>query len=137
VWLWLRSSGNSSSSSDSSGSSGSSLGDAWDNLLQGINIAEGNGPNNISTRNNNPGNLVAGPNQVGTSGGFAVFSDIGDGWDALTAWVQKWVSANPNGDFYDLASTYTPDGHSDQWAENVAAYLGTTPTQPVSQFLGS
>jgi hypothetical protein len=118
---------------------------AWDDLEEGIKRAEGT-DTSLNMRNNNPGDLKAGPNMTGTNQGIATFADVGDGWDALGAWIKSHISQHPDWDFYDMggyylrgsttAPTTDAEGNSDQWAENVASYMGVSPTQQVSSVLG-
>ena len=119
--------------------------DALDNFAQAIFQYEGGQPGNINVRNNNPGNLRSDPYQTGTSSGYATFADMGDGWDALNAYVQTHAASNPQWDFYDFFQNYlgqkqggppvTDQGNSDAYAEYVANYTGADPTQPVWSFL--
>ena len=115
-------------------------GDALDNLAQAVFQFEGGKPGNINVRNNNPGNLRGGPNQIGIrgAGGYAVFQDQGDGWDALNGWITRHAQTNPGWDFYDLFSVYAPKSdHNDPdaYAEYVANYMGVDPSQTVSSVL--
>jgi len=138
AWLWLRNLGQSDTAAPVSDGSGGSGNNALDNIAQAINNFEGNSAGAISTRNNNPGNLVSGPNMIGTNGGFAVFSDIGDGWDALIERIQSWANANPDADFYDFFSIYAPasaGNNPDEYADYVANYLGVPATLPVASAL--
>ena len=121
-------------------------GNALDNIMQAISQFEGGKPGNINVVNNNPGNLKEGPNMTGTANGYATFGDQGDGWDALSSWITKHTSANPDWDFYDMfgyylrgstnAPTVDAQGNSDAYAEYVSKYLGVDPTHPVSSLLG-
>ena len=59
-------------------------------LDQAIAQMEGffNAPGSPAQRNNNPGNLRAGPGMIGTdSKGLAIFPDVATGWAALDAWI--------------------------------------------------
>lgn len=165
LWLYSQESSAASSSSGASGGGFGSggLGDLGntsnnnsgagqnflsnlDNIAQAIFQYEGGNPGNRNVANNNPGNLRSGANMVGTSGGYAVFSDIGDGWDALNEWIQSHAAKNPDWDFYDMMNYYltgsttspaqTNQGNSDSYAEYVANYVGVDPTTPVSSLLG-
>jgi hypothetical protein len=119
--------------------------DALDNFLQAIFQHEGGKPGQRNILNNNPGNLRRAPGMTGTEGGYATFSDIGDGWDALAAYVGLHIAAHPEWDFYDFfnyylrGSTTAPsvdaEGDSDSYAEYVAGYTGFDPRQTVSSAL--
>jgi hypothetical protein len=64
-----------------------------DSIAQAIAQMEGyNSAGTLAQRNNNPGNLRAGPGQTGTSGGFAVFPDPSTGWAALDSQVQTNIN---------------------------------------------
>jgi hypothetical protein len=113
--------------------------DALDNIAQAIYQFEGGHPGNINVRNNNPGNLRGDPNAIGKSGGYAVFGDQGDGWDALYGWLTRQAQTHPGWDFYDLFSVYAPSSDNndpDAYAEYVANYAGFDPSQTVSSALG-
>jgi len=119
----------------------SSVSDGLDNFMQGISNFEGTGR---STRNNNPGNLKAPggdpsfwSGQVGVDPqGFAIFSDIGDGWTALQKDIATQARRNPLQSFYDFFGTYSPDGNSDSYAQYVAGYMGVDPNTPIGSVLG-
>jgi hypothetical protein len=121
--------------------------DLLDNIMQAIDQMEGGHAGQRNVVNNNPGNVKAGPNMTGTAGGYATFADVGDGWDALKAWIQSHAAAHPDWDFYDMFNAYlghTPggptsdkEGNGDAYAEYVANYAGVDPTQTVSSALGA
>jgi len=124
-------------------------GDALDNILQAWALSEGNSPGNRNWRNNNPGNLKASAWEGAAgkdSGGFAQFADVGDGWDALTAWLTRLVTKHPDWDLYDVtayglrgsttAPTVDDQGDSDAKADFIAGYTGLDPTQPLGSLLG-
>jgi hypothetical protein len=119
--------------------------DALDNFTQAIFQYEGGKPGNRNVVNDNPGNVRSGPGMTGSAGGYATFADVGDGWDALAAWVKKHITANPDWDFYDTFSYYLrgntsgrtdAQGNSDAYADYVADYMGVPPTSTVSSVLG-
>lgn len=107
-------------------------------MMQAINRMEGGKPGNVNVRNNNPGNLRAGPGQVGENGGFAVFASQDDGYSALQAWITSHVAAHPDWTFFDLFNVYAPSADSNQpsaYAEFVASQIGVDPSQTVSSAL--
>ena len=120
--------------------------DAIQRMAQAIFHMEGGKPGDPNVRNMNPGNLRTAPNQVGTSGGFAVEPDWVSGWDDLYGLITKRAKAHPDWDFYDFfnyylrGSTTAPSvdaqGNSDVYAEYVAGQLGAQPTMPVASVLG-
>jgi hypothetical protein len=121
----------------SSAGDGGKASDALDNVTQAIFQFEGAGkPGATNAWNNNPGNI---------GGGQRTFADVGDGWTALTDWVQSHAAQHPSWDFYDLFSYYlngntdgqvTAQGDPNTYAEYVAGYVGVDPTQSVAQTLG-
>lgn len=91
----------------------------------------------VAQRNNNPGNLkFAG--QSGASGkdssGFAIFPDVGTGWQALYNQLASYVSQFPNYTILQIMARYlgqsvpTVDtqGNAFTYASNVANALGVT-----------
>jgi hypothetical protein len=119
-----------------------------DNLTQAIATLEGFGiPGARPTRDNNPGDVRAGPGMTGTDspGGIATFADAGDGWDALGGWLTSHAAAHPDWDFYDLAHYYatgsttgTPaegEADPDTSAEYIADYMGVDPSTPFANVL--
>jgi len=142
VWyLFFRSgSGGTEPSADAGSSS------RLDDLIDGITKAEGG--DNLSI--NNPGNLMNSPNYagvVGVTGGAApgrsIFSDLGDGYTALTNYLQNLIGSHPDWDMYDLGHYYV-DGpnasassaDANNWADNVAAYMGVSPTETLGSDFG-
>lgn len=119
----------------------SNLSDAADNILQAMFQAEGGQAGNRNVRNNNPMDLEKSSLAVGNDGRFAIFADIGDGWQAAYNWLTSHVQKHPDWDFYDLYSymlrgnTTGPfqdaQGDSDAYAEYVAGFAGFDPTQTV------
>jgi hypothetical protein len=145
VYLLLKPKGQ-AAASPAAGAPPATNSDALDNIMQAIFQKEGGHPGNRNIVNNNPGDVKSAANMTGTAGGYATFADIGDGWDALKAWIQSHISAHPDWDFYDTfdyylrGSTTAPSndkqGNSDAYAEYVANYAGFDPTQTVSSALG-
>lgn len=105
----------------------------------------------VPYRYNNPGDLkVQGwTGQVGSSpGGFAIFQDVGDGWDALVAYIKRMATKHPDWDFYDLSAhalgspgeyplpVNNQEGDSNGYAERLADYVGVDPATPVATYLG-
>jgi len=127
---------------------GSAGGDALDNILQGIYQMEGGPiPGTRPYRDNNPMDVKGSPLAIGKdSGGFAIFADIGDGWQAAADWVTSHVRKHPDWTFYNLfsfalggnpASNVNNDqGDSVRYANYVANYAGFDPGQTVSSALG-
>lgn|GEM_PF-1964925 len=155
AWLFLgkgssQASGVNGSASPSFNNSVGAYGDpsdALDNFVQAIFHHEGGRSGDRNVVNNNPGNLRSDSNMIGTQAGYAKFGDVGDGWDALSSYVQRHVAAHPDWDFYDFFSHYlggnpengaapSNQGDSDAYAEDAASYVGVDPTTAVSQFLG-
>lgn len=86
-------------------------------------------------RDNNPGNLTldlgAGAPAVGMDGSLVIFATAGDGWANLQQEVRGWF--NGSSSIYSagmtiaqIASKYTAT-QVDEWAANVASFLGVTP----------
>lgn len=137
VVVWLASKG---AKPQAPAAPGISDGNGLDNITEAIARMEGFYKNgSLAQRTNNPGD-------VGTFGSnVASYSDVGDGWDAVTAWVQTHITQHPDWDFYDMAHYYLtgsttgkpgPKQNPDAYAEYVANYLGVDPTTPVSSVIG-
>lgn len=89
-------------------------------------------PGSVAQRNNNPGNLRAGPGSVGTdSKGYAIFPDAATGWAALRRQVdlnigrgltlQEFFGGKPG-----VYAGYAPAADSNQpsnYANTVAGWL--------------
>ena len=115
-----------------------------DSIAQSIAQMEGfNTPGTLAARNNNPGNLRAGPGQTGTSGGFAVFPDLSTGWAALDNQISlnasKGLTLN---EFFagkpGVYAGYAPSADSNnptQYAAFVASQTGADPNVPLSSLL--
>ncbi len=110
-------------------------------------IAQVEGPNPLLDPTNNPGRLRAGPGQIGTSYGFAVFPDLATGWRALYARVQSGINAgqslstffagvpcnNPPG---NTCGGYAPAADSNQpnvYAGIVGSQVGVSTGVPLAQ----
>lgn len=136
---WLLTRGH--SSAQSQGSTVASYGrDGLDNVSEGIAQYEGFYlPGSLAARTMNPGN-------IGTFGGnVASYPDVGDGWDALKAWISSHTASNPDWDFYDMMRYYLtgsttgkagPGQNPDAYAEYIADYLGVSPTDTVASVIG-
>ena len=93
----------------------------------------------LAQRDDNPGDLE----KVG--GGFQVFDDVSEGWNAVESYIQKHVDANPNWNFFDFfnhylggsATTAAPasQGNVQAYANFVAGQLGVDPTSLVATYL--
>jgi len=105
VYLLLKPKGQ-AAASPAAGAPPATNSDALDNIMQAIFQKEGGHPGNRNIVNNNPGDVKSAANMTGTAGGYATFADIGDGWDALKAWIQSHISAHPDWDFYDTFDYY-------------------------------
>jgi len=90
--------------------------------------------------NNNPGALTAGPGQIGTSGGLAVFPDVATGQAALEHQVSLNVSRGltldqffgggpmASGGYYPGYAPAAAGNDPATYAANVAAWAGGIPT---------
>jgi hypothetical protein len=153
LWLWSQESSASSFSPNYSDGGGDFNSDAlggidtsntspWtldnlDNLTQAISDWETGhqNPNSLALRNNNPGALANGS-------GLLSFSDIGDGWDALSSFVQKTAAQHPDWSISEFMNFYV-NGDSTKTAQNsqndaayVANYLGVDLSTKVASLLG-
>lgn len=103
--------------------------------------AEGFGqPGAIPTRNHNPGDLKS--SSVASIGadaqGHLMFSSDTDGWEALYRQLHLIVTGRSrvytlNMTIADMARRYA--GWSDNWAANVASYLGVPTSTPLREVL--
>lgn len=123
--------------------------DTLDSIAQAWSQFEGSDPDNRNWRNKNPVNLkwANQPGWTGTDeGGFTVFGDVGDGWDAANRYIDYHAKEHPDWDLYDFfdwaqrgsttAPTEDDQGNSDTEAEFVANQLGVPPTTTLSSLLG-
>jgi hypothetical protein len=96
------------------------------------------GPTEISTGNvvrNNPGDIEA-------SGSLLTYTSLTEGWNALYNMIEGWFNGtskiyDPSMTIYDISSWYVNGSanhttDSDNWASNVADYLGVDVTTPLS-----
>jgi hypothetical protein len=91
-------------------------------------------------RNNNPGNLT------NPSGGFMQYATVMDGWNALYAQVELMFSGgsahyNPSMTIQQVANAYAPDSpanpnQAENWANNVATFLGVSTDTTLQQLMG-
>ena len=121
------------------------LGSLTSDLAAAIARFEGSCPSPESCRNFNPGNLRAGPGQVGTdSRGFAIFPDYATGEAALERQVdlnigrglslQEFFAGKPG-----VYPGYAPAADSNNpagYASTVAGWLGIDPTVPLASVPG-
>lgn len=119
------------------------LGDIVSDLAAAIQRFEGWAPGSVSFRNNNPGNLRAGPGQVGTdSQGYAIFPDYATGWAALQNQVQTNISRGLtlNEFFAGVPGVYpgyapaTDRNNPAQYAATVAGWVGISPDVPLASY---
>ena len=109
-------------------------------IAAAIQQKEGYYTGSIAYRNNNPGNLIAGPGQTGTSGGFAVFPDYATGLAALDNQIQLNINRGltlnqffAGGNGY---AGYAPSADSNNpaaYAAFVSAQTGIDPNTPLNQ----
>lgn len=98
------------------------------NFARAIASAEGYGiPGAIPTVANNPGDLKLGGET--TSGGISIFASAEEGWSKLYRQLALIVSGSSN--YYNLDMSIaemgrTYAGGDDNWATNVAGYLGVS-----------
>ncbi len=102
-------------------------------------------PGSIAQRDNNPGNLRAGPGQVGTdSGGYAIFPDVATGQAALERQIQLNIDRGLTLDQFfgglpGVYSGYAPAADKNnpgQYSATVAGWLGIDNKTPLSQVIG-
>jgi hypothetical protein len=93
----------------------------------------------IAQRNNNPGNLRSGPNQVGTSSGYAVYSTAAAGWQDLYSQIQANFNRGLNTNQFFGGGLgypgYAPAADSNSpstYAAFVSSQLGIDPTVPLN-----
>lgn len=101
---------------------------------EGFNVA-----GSLPQRNNNPGDLRGWPGVPSDASGYSVFPSAQAGWDALEAQLNRIRSGvdryySPSMTFAQMGAIYA--GGDSSWAENVTAYLGTTPNAMIGSFLG-
>jgi len=112
---------------------------------------EGYGASNSAcTALNNPGCLTAGPGQVGTQNGFAVFSDPASGWNALDSQIQTNIDLGLNFQSFfagqpGVYGGYAPTcsgpmcagNNPSAYASSVAGQVGVDTSTPLSQLQAS
>ena len=101
---------------------------------EGFNVA-----GSIPQRNNNPGDIMSG-------GSYVVYNSITEGWQALYDQVHLMFFGgskyyNPSMTISQVAYLYA-DGANDpsgaqNWAQNVANYLGVTPDATLNSLMGA
>jgi hypothetical protein len=118
------------------------------NLDAAIAAFEGYGTaGTVATRQNNPGNLVAGPfsssyGGTGTPGSIATFPNAAAGLAAEDALVQQYESQGYSvGELINAWAPSTAPGNSPASTQNYTNYvsqqLGVSPTTPLSSLAGS
>jgi len=123
------------------------LGATSSDLAQAIARYEGfYRPGSVAVRDNNPGNLRAGPGSIGTdSQGFAIFPDAQTGWDALQHQVDLNVSRGLSlSEFFGgkagVYAGYAPSGDANdpgRYSSTVAGWLGIDANTPLSAAFGT
>lgn len=114
---------------------------AVDAIASAIKVHEGFYPGSLASRNNNPGNLrFAGQPGAVASGGFASFSTLAQGEDALRNQIELDASrgtdaaGRPVLTVSDLIHSWAPPGENDT-AAYVAAVTGATGYSPDASLL--
>lgn len=114
-------------------------------MAAAIQQEEGWYPGSISYQNNNPGNLISGPGQTGTNGGFAVFPDYATGLAALDNQIQLNINrglstnqffAGEPGVYAGYASAAAGNNPA-SYATYVSQQLGIDPDTPLNQVQGN
>jgi hypothetical protein len=73
---------------------------------------------------------------VGTDAqGFAVFQDIGDGWDALRTNIRAALARDPSQTVAEFFQHYDR-ATGDAYAADVSNFLGIDPAAPLSTVVG-
>jgi hypothetical protein len=117
-----------------------------DDLAAAIQRFEGTCPSPLACRNNNPGNLRAGPGAIGVdSRGIAIFPDYATGEAALTHQVDLNIGRGLSLDEFFAGKPgvypgYAPssDANNPQnYAQTVAGWLGIDPNVPLGSISGS
>ena len=99
----------------------------------------------VAQRNNNPGNLRAGPGQTGTdANGYAIFPDAATGYAALDNQIDLNISRGLTlNQFFagepGVYPGYAPSGDSNnpsQYATTVAGWMGIDPNVPLTTLAG-
>jgi hypothetical protein len=127
-----------------SGMAGQAMG--VESVAQAIAGFEGLGKEgSVAQRNNNPGNLKAGPGQVGTDeGGYAIFPDMQTGWAALRSHISRHSTEDLTlreyfGGKPGVYKGYAPKADKndpENYASVVAKRLGVTPDTKLADVVG-
>ena len=111
-------------------------------LMNSVAKMEGwNVQGSIAQRNNNPGNLRSGLNQVGSentvSGTFATFATPADGWTALQAQID--IQAGQGQTLRDFIYQYAPpnENNTSAYLNNLVSSLGVSADSSLSDLGGS
>jgi hypothetical protein len=116
------------------------LGSFTDDLAAAIQKFEGTCPSPLACRNNNPGNLRAGPGAIGVdSRGIAVFPDYATGEAALLHQVDLNIGRGLTlQEFFTGGNGYPGyDKTAPNYAPTVAGWLGIDPNTPLQSISGS
>jgi len=131
------------------------MGTLTDSLVQAIERFEGFfTPGSVAQRNNNPGNLRAGPGQIGTdAGGYAIFPDVATGEAALANQINLNISRGLSLNTFfagqrDSSGNVVPGGYPGyapsadsnnpaQYAATVAGWIGIDPAAPLNTLAGT
>ncbi|HUD74121.1 MAG TPA: hypothetical protein VMQ76_03540 [Terracidiphilus sp.] len=123
-------------------------------ILQAIARREGYGvPGARPTRNNNPGDLMAGPESaefgaIGNDGPYAIFPDAETGWMALRRWLSVGAKFDAHGTLVrgymgatiqQVIYRFAPPSENDsaRYVADVCEWTGLTPdTVLTSELLG-
>jgi hypothetical protein len=95
----------------------------------------------IASRNNNPGNLRSGLNQVGSentvNGTFATFATPADGWTALQAQIDR--QAGQGQTLRDFIYQYAPpnENNTSAYLNNLVSSLGVSADSSLSDLGGN
>lgn len=111
-------------------------------LMNSVAKMEGwNVQGSIAQRNNNPGNLRSGLNQVGSentaSGTFATFATPADGWAALQAQIDR--QAGQGQTLRDFIYQYAPpsENNTSSYLNNLVSSLGVSADSSLSDLGGN
>lgn len=100
-------------------------------LAQYIYQMEGNGPNTLATKNNNPGNLRTSPYAIGSNGGYATFDSMEEGWNAL--YYQITLDQSRGLSLRDFIYKYAPPSENNtvNYLSFIATKLGLSVDTPL------
>ena len=116
-------------------------------IASGIERQEGftSGTCTKCVQNNNPGALTAGPGQIGTAGGLAVFPDVATGEAALDNQIQLNINrgltldqffaggTSSSGSYYPGYAPAAAGNDPATYASNVALWVGIPADIPLNQ----